>query len=98
MSFPLFDLAKDLAVARAGDNAPDPERTMKRRIAALLSIPAPVIAAGGRAGIPEWVVGGAGAGGLSMRTPASSVMDRGAITARLRVRQCRMRRSPHRGC
>ena len=59
MSFPLFDLVKDLAVARAGDNAPDPDRTMKRRIAALLSVPALVIAAAVGSAIPSWIAGAA---------------------------------------
>lgn len=57
MSFPLWDLAKDLAVARALDGAPDPEKTMKRRIAALIAIPGLFVAAAIGAGIRSWAAG-----------------------------------------
>jgi hypothetical protein len=57
MSFPLWDMAKDLAVARALDGAPDPEKTMKRRLAALVGVPTLAAAAAAGAATHSWIVG-----------------------------------------
>jgi len=62
VSFPLFDLAKDLAVARSGEglDADSDPRVMRRRIAGIAWAPGAllVVLLGGWAG--SWVIGIAG--------------------------------------
>ena len=64
MSFPLWDLAGDLAVARGGGpvktdpmDRPDP-RSLRRRVAALLWIPCAFGAAAVGSGTGWWPLGG----------------------------------------
>jgi hypothetical protein len=59
MSFPLFDLAKDLAVARSGEGADDP-RVLRRRIAGIAWAPGAILVVLLAAGAHSWVVGIAG--------------------------------------
>lgn len=62
MSFPLFDLAKDLAVARSGEGADadsDP-RIMRRRIAGIVWAPGAILVVLLAAWSRSWQIGVAG--------------------------------------
>ena len=59
MSFPLFDLAKDLAVARSGEGADadaDP-RVMRRRIAGIAWAPGAILVVLLAAWSGSWLIG-----------------------------------------
>jgi ABC-type nickel/cobalt efflux system permease component RcnA len=61
MSFPLFDLAKDLAVARSGESteADDP-RVLRRRIAGIAWAPGAILVVLLAAWSKSWLIGIAG--------------------------------------
>jgi len=61
MSFPLFDLAKDLAVARSGEGteADDP-RVLRRRIAGIAWAPGAILVVLLAAWSKSWLIGIAG--------------------------------------
>lgn len=61
MSFPLFDLAKDLAVARSGEGADaDDSRVMRRRIAGIAWAPGAILVVLLAAWSSSWLIGAAG--------------------------------------
>ena len=61
MSFPLFDLAKDLAVARSGEGTDgDDSRVLRRRIAGIAWAPGAILIVLLAAWSSSWLVGVAG--------------------------------------
>jgi ABC-type nickel/cobalt efflux system permease component RcnA len=60
MSFPLFDLAKDLAVARSGEDADADSRIMRRRIAGIAWAPGAILVVFLAAWSQSWLIGIAG--------------------------------------
>jgi hypothetical protein len=61
MSFPLFDLAKDLAVARSGEGADaDDPRVLRRRIAGIAWAPGAILVVLLAAWSSSWLIGVAG--------------------------------------
>jgi hypothetical protein len=59
MSFPLFDLAKDLAVARSGEGGDD-ARVLRRRIAGIAWAPGAILVVLLAAWSSSWLIGLAG--------------------------------------
>jgi hypothetical protein len=61
MSFPLFDLAKDLAVARSGEGGDaDDSRVLRRRIAGIAWAPGAILVVLLAAWAHSWLIGIAG--------------------------------------
>lgn len=60
MSFPLFDLAKDLAVARSGEGADADPRVLRRRIAGIAWAPGAILVVLLAAWSGSWLIGVAG--------------------------------------